>query len=79
MTSDEVLKKHVEARIKETKESIQRKLDEAPTDLEALLPILKELLDGDVQSFIIALRTRDGITLTHKSRNSEKLMEALDG
>ena len=78
-TDQERLKNHVQRRIRESKQSQQKKLEETPTDLEALLPILRELLDGDVHSFIIALRTRDGITLTHKSRNSEKLMEALDG
>lgn len=65
--------------MKEVEENRAQKQFNGPADLEALLPILKELLDGDVHSFIIALRTRDGITLTHKSRGSEKLMEALNG
>ncbi len=78
MTDAEVLKRHVQARMREVEESRQRKFN-GPADMEALLPILKELLDGDVHSFIIALQTRDGITLLHKSRNSEKLLEALNG
>lgn len=76
MTDAEVLKRHVQARMREVEESRQRKFN-GPADMEALLPILKELLDGDVRCFIIALETRDGIILTHRSRNSEKLMEKL--
>lgn len=75
-SSQERLLRHVRARIKESEESTQAKLDEAPTDLEALLPILHELLDGNVKCFIIALETRDGIRLVHKSRNSKHLLEA---
>ncbi len=77
MTSDETVRRHVDARIQETKENIQRKLDEAPTDLEALLPILRELLDGNVKCFIIALETRDGIKVKHESRNSNHLKTEL--
>ena len=76
-SSQERLLRHVQARIKESKENTQAKLDEAPTDLEALLPILRELLDGNVKCFIIALETRDGIKVKHESRNSNHLKTEL--
>lgn len=75
-SSQERLLRHVRTRIKESEQSTQAKLDEAPTDLEALLPIIQELLQGNWRCFIIALETRDGIRLIHKSMGSEHLQEA---
>ncbi|WJI09163.1 hypothetical protein FGU46_03185 [Methanobacterium sp. CWC-01] len=77
LSGQERLRRHVQARIRETEEDHQRKLDDSPTDLEALLPIVKELLGGDCRCFIIALETSDGIQLIHRSRNSGDLLEAL--
>lgn len=77
LSGQERLRRHVQARIREAKEDHQSKLNEIPTDLEALLPIMKELLGGECRCFIIALETSDGIQLVHRSRNSQKLLEAL--
>jgi len=71
------LKRHVKARMQEVEANRDQEQFYGPGDMEALLPILKELLDRDVRCFIIALETRDGIILTHRSRNSEHLLEAL--
>lgn len=77
LSGQERLRRHVQARIRETEQDHQRKLDDSPTDLEAILPIIKELLSGECRCFIIALETSDGIRLIHRSRNSETLLEAL--
>lgn len=46
-------------------------------DYEALKPILKELEKDDYRAVIIAVETKDGIELLHKSCNSSKLWEKL--
>jgi|GEM_PF-5563404 len=51
----------------------------SPPDTELMKPAIDEILKGtNVRAFIVAVETKDGILLTHKSLGSEKLMRRLN-
>lgn len=52
----------------------------SPPDTELMKPAIDEIQKGtNVRAFIVAVETKDGIILHHKSRGSEQLMRRLNG
>lgn len=69
--------KNVEKYVNKRIEEIREHETFGSPEYEAMLPIIQELQKDSYRAVIIAVETRDGIRLMHRSCNSDKLTREL--